>query len=136
MISPNTFGYITVSSMYLSSLNRSICQCFRHIIPCSAPLCAIVHSFPTDLPWQMKSTFIIVLFLLVLPRNALFCEGFRVSCSLLWNYRKSGQNPASCYYLLVVKLIVKWKGLLLRILFVILTAPLCIPIIQFSMSII
>nr|DAF24224.1 MAG TPA: hypothetical protein [Caudoviricetes sp.] len=83
MISPNTFGYITVSSMYLSSLNRSIYQCFRHIIPCSAPLCAIVHSFPTDLPWQMKSTFIIVLFLLVLPRNALFCEGFRVSCSLL-----------------------------------------------------
>lgn len=29
------------------------------------------------LPWQMKSTLIIILFLLVLPRNALFCEGFR-----------------------------------------------------------
>ena len=35
----------------------------------------------------MKSTFIIILFLLVLPRNALFCEGFRGFCSLLWNYR-------------------------------------------------
>lgn len=29
------------------------------------------------LPWQMKSIFIIVLFLLDSPRNALFCEGFR-----------------------------------------------------------
>ena len=38
-------------------------------------------------PWQMNNTFIIVLFLLDLPRNALFCKGFRVSCSLLWNYR-------------------------------------------------
>ena len=35
----------------------------------------------------MNSTFIIVLFLLVLPRNALFCKGFRASCGLLWNYR-------------------------------------------------
>ena len=32
------------------------------------------------LPWQMKSTFIIVLFLLVLPRNALFCKGFWLFC--------------------------------------------------------
>ena len=29
------------------------------------------------LPWQMNRTLIIVLFLLVLPRNALFCKGFR-----------------------------------------------------------
>ena len=29
------------------------------------------------LPWQMKSTFIIVINLLILPRNALLCEGFR-----------------------------------------------------------
>lgn len=28
-------------------------------------------------PWQMKSIFIIVLFLLELPRNALVCKGFR-----------------------------------------------------------
>lgn len=28
------------------------------------------------LPWQMKSIFIIVLFLLDLPRNALVCRGF------------------------------------------------------------
>ena len=28
------------------------------------------------MPWQMKSIFIIVLFLLVLPRNAPFCKDF------------------------------------------------------------
>ena len=31
------------------------------------------------LPWQMKSTLIIVLFLLDLSRNAMFCKGF-------WDY--------------------------------------------------
>ena len=42
------------------------------------------------LPWQIKRiatgvsrTIIIVLFLLNLPRNVLFCDGFRGSCSLL-----------------------------------------------------
>ena len=30
------------------------------------------------LPWQMKSTFIIVIIYSFLPGNALFCEGFRV----------------------------------------------------------
>ena len=35
----------------------------------------------------MKSTLIIILFLLVLPRNALFCEGFRGYCDMLRNYR-------------------------------------------------
>lgn len=33
------------------------------------------------LPWHTNSTFIIVLFLLVLPWNALFCKGF-------WGYGK------------------------------------------------
>ena len=45
------------------------------------------------LPWQMKSIFIIVLFLLELPRNALFCKGFRgfVKC-VFW--LDSWQNMA------------------------------------------
>ena len=38
-------------------------------------------------PWQTNSIFIIVLFLLVLPQNALFCKGFRGYCDMLWNYR-------------------------------------------------
>ena len=35
------------------------------------------------LPWQMNNTFIIVAFLLNLPGNSLFCEGFRVFYVLL-----------------------------------------------------
>ena len=50
----------------------------------------------------MKSTFIIILFLLVLPRNALFCKGFWGSCSLLWNYRlwqiRSSTNSLLRYF--------------------------------------
>ena len=78
----------------------------------SSPLIAVLKV----LPWQMKSIFIIVLFLLVLPRNALFCKIFWNSCSLLWNYRlwqirarlsklvlpvssKIGSNTSKSYYL-------------------------------------
>ena len=41
-------------------------------------------------------------------------SGFRVVYSEITDCGKSEQNPASCYYLLVVKLVVKVKGLLLR----------------------
>ena len=59
----------------------------------------------------MNSTFIIVLFLLDLPRNALSCKEFRgfVKCVFFWHPGKMGQNGASCYGLLVVKLVVKWN---------------------------
>ena len=39
----------------------------------------------------------------------------RVVCFEITDCGKSEQNPASCYYLLVVKLVVKGKGLLLRL---------------------
>ena len=42
-------------------------------------------------------------------------SGVIVKYSEITDYGKSEQNPASCYYLLVVKLVVKGKGLLLRI---------------------
>ena len=57
---------------------------------------------------------------------SLFCPGMPyfardsgviVKCSEITDYGKSEQNPASCYYLLVVKLVVKGKGLLLRIVY-------------------
>ena len=69
------------------------------------------------LPWQMKSTFIIVLVLLDLPRNVLLCGMFRGygKCSEITDCGKSEQNKACCYNLLVVKLVVKGKSLLLRI---------------------
>ena len=72
--------------MSLSSRNRSNSKAFRHILPCVAPVCESMHYHKTGVPWQMNNTFIIVLFLLNLPRNALFCMGFGGSCSLLWNY--------------------------------------------------
>ena len=42
-------------------------------------------------------------------------SGVIVKYSEITDYGKSEQNPASCYYLLVVKLVVKGKGLLLRL---------------------
>ena len=44
-------------------------------------------------------------------------SGVIVKYSEITDYGKSEQNPASCYYLLVVKLVVKGKGLLLRIVY-------------------
>lgn len=92
-ISPHTFDFIPIPSMSLSSRKRSIFNAFRHILPCVAPLCEDMHYHKTGVPWQMKSTLIIVLFLLVLPRNALFCKGFRgfVKC-VFW--MASWQNRA------------------------------------------
>ena len=101
-ISPHTFAFIPIPSMCLSSRNRSNSKAFRHILPCIAPVCEGMHYHKTGVPWQMKSTFIIVLFLLVLPRNALFFEGFRVSCSLLWNYRLCQIRAEPCKLLLPV----------------------------------
>ena len=43
--------------------------------------------------------------------------GGMVKCSEITDCGKLEQNPASCYYLLVVKLVVKGKGLLLRIVY-------------------
>ena len=65
----------------------------------------------------MKSIFIILLFLLELLRNALFCKEFRgfVKCVFCWHLGKTGQDGASYYYLLVVRLVVNIESLLLRI---------------------
>ena len=69
-ISPHTFAFISIPPMSLSSRNRSNSKVFRHILPCVAPVCEGMHYHKTGVPWQMKSTFIIVLFLPVL-RGAL-----------------------------------------------------------------
>lgn len=66
------FGYIPIPCMSLSSRNRSIFNTFRLILPCVAPVCEGMHYHKTGVPWQMDNTLIIVLFLLPLPRNALF----------------------------------------------------------------
>ena len=74
---PHTFAFISISPMSLSSRNRSNSKALRLILPCVAPVCEGMHYHKTGMPWQMNSIFIIVLFLLDLPRNALFCKGFR-----------------------------------------------------------
>ena len=84
---PIFFLYSASSALCLSSRNHSISKAFRHILPCVAPVCEGMHYHKTGVPWQTKSTFIIILFLLVLPRNALFCKGFRDYGDMLWNYR-------------------------------------------------
>ena len=68
---PNTFAFIPIPPMSLSSRNRSNSKSFRHILPHVAPVCKGMHYHKTGVPWQMNSIFIIVLFLLVLPRNSL-----------------------------------------------------------------
>ena len=69
-ISPHTFAFIPIPPMCLSSRNRSNSKAFRHILPCIAPVCEGMHYHKTGVPWQMKSIFIIIFFLLkclVLP---------------------------------------------------------------------
>ena len=56
---PNTFAFIPLPAMSLSSLNRSNSKTFRHIMPYSAPVCEGMHYHKTGVPWQMKSIFII-----------------------------------------------------------------------------
>ncbi len=51
-------------------------------MPYSAPLCKALHYSKTGVPWQMNNIFIIVLFLLVLPRSALFLQGFLGICKM------------------------------------------------------
>ena len=47
-------------------------------------------------------------------------SGGMLKCSDITDCGKLEQLPASCYYLLVVKLVVKGKGLLLRVIHIIL----------------
>ena len=65
----------------------------------------------------MNSTFIIVFVYSFLPGNALFSRssGIIVKCSEMTECGKSEQDLASCYYLLVIEIVVKRKGLLPKI---------------------
>ena len=63
-ISPHTFAFIPIPPMSLSSRNRSISNTFRHILPCIAPVYEGMHYHKTWVPWQMKSIFIIISYIL------------------------------------------------------------------------
>ena len=73
---PHTFAFIPILPMCLSSRNRSIYKAFSHIMPYYAQVYKGMIYSKTGVPWQMKSTFIIVLIYSFLPGNALFCKGF------------------------------------------------------------
>lgn len=68
-ISPNTFAFIPISLMSLSSRNRSNSKAFCHILPRIALVCEDMHYHKTGVPWQIKSIFIIILFHLVFLNN-------------------------------------------------------------------
>ena len=61
---PNTFAFIPIPPMSLSSRNRSNSKAFRHILPCIAPVCEGMHYHKTGVPWQIKSTFIMQFYFL------------------------------------------------------------------------
>lgn len=55
---PNTFAFIPLVVICLSSLNRSNSKAFCPILPCIAPVCESMHYHKTGVPWQMKSILI------------------------------------------------------------------------------
>ena len=59
---PNTFAFIPIPSMSLSSRNRSISKIFRHILPCIAPVCEGMHYHKTGVPWQTNKILIFLIF--------------------------------------------------------------------------
>ena len=90
---PNTFAFIPLPAMCLSSRNRSNSKAFRHILPCIAPVCEGMHYHKTGVPWQMKSILIIVFFLLkcfVLPYFTHFF-GFLQELQFSGNCSESGK---------------------------------------------
>ena len=67
--------------------------------------------------WLSKISFFQTSISLFCPGIPCYAKDFGdfVVCSEITDCGKSEQNPASCYYLLVVKLVVKRNFLLLRI---------------------
>lgn len=53
---PNTFAFIPIPPMSLSSRNRSNSKSFRHILPHVAPVCEGMHYHKTGVLWQMNNT--------------------------------------------------------------------------------
>lgn len=66
--------YLSIQPCSLSSKVGSIVQFICLIMPCLAQVCERLRSHTTDLPWQTKSTFIIVLFLLVCSEILCFSD--------------------------------------------------------------
>lgn len=91
---PNTFTFIPLLPMCLSSQNCSIFNTFCHILPCVAPVCEGMHHHKTGVPWQMKSIFIINFSYRKMPCNAKF-------------YKVLSTFPSIVFFLLMTTLFAK-----------------------------
>ena len=80
---------------------------------------ALGHGAAADVAVADEKYFYHSFFSLNCPEMPCFARvsGVIVICSKFTDFGKSEQDGASCYYLLVVKLVVKGKGLLLRIVY-------------------
>ena len=81
---PNTFAFIPLVVICLSSLNRSNSKAFCPILPCIAPVCESMHYHKTGVPWQIKSTRITNFSYLKMPCNAKFCMVLSVFSSIVF----------------------------------------------------
>ena len=71
---PNTSALIPIPPMSLSSRNRSNSKAFCLILPCIAPVCEGMHYHKAGLPWQIKSTRILMFFPPKKPYFAAICR--------------------------------------------------------------
>ena len=94
-ISSNTFAFISISPMSLSSRNRSNSKAFRHILPRVAPVYEGMHYHKPGVPWQMNNILIIIFSYLKMPCNAEFCV-------VLWAF------PDIVFSLLITTLFTKY----------------------------
>ena len=61
-ISPNTFAFIPILPLNLSSRNRSNSKAFCHILPCVALICEGMHYYKTGVPWHTNNILIFPIF--------------------------------------------------------------------------
>ena len=69
---PNTFAFIPLPAISLSSLNRSNSKVFRPIMPYSAPVCKGMHYHKTGVPWQINKILIFLIFPVFSDFSSLF----------------------------------------------------------------
>ena len=88
-ISPNTFAFIPIPPMSLSSRNRSNSNAFRHILPRVAPLCKGMYYHKTGVPWQMNKTLIINFSCSEMPCIAVFCVDLSTFPGIVFLFSKT-----------------------------------------------
>ena len=86
---PNTFAFIPLVVICLSSLNRSNSKAFCPILPCIAPVCESMHYHKTGVPWQMNKTLIINFSCSEMPCIAVFCVDLSTFPGIVFLFSKT-----------------------------------------------